>query len=170
MHLWSVSVLLITIVVHARSTCVGRDGKIVRLIKYFCGRRLYEGGMWGVWSWINILMSMIIDSYFPSAAYMRQWFGSALAQIMTCRLFGAKPLPEPKLVYCQWDSWHQISVKFESEFYHFHSRECIWKCRLPEWWTVCPGWYALNSTIYGQLSRAHVTTSLYSAVASPRDG
>ena len=26
----------------------------------------------------------------PSAAYMRQWIGSALAQIMACRLLGAK--------------------------------------------------------------------------------
>ena len=28
----------------------------------------------------------------PSATYMRQWIGSALVQIMACRLFGAKPL------------------------------------------------------------------------------
>ena len=34
---------------------------------------------------------------------------------MACRLFGAKPLPEPMLVYCQLDSWEQISVKFESD-------------------------------------------------------
>ena len=36
----------------------------------------------------------------PSAAYMRQWIGSALAQIMACRLFGTKPLSKPILVYC----------------------------------------------------------------------
>ena len=46
---------------------------------------------------------------------------------MACRMFGAKPLPEPMLVYCQLESWQQVSVKFESEFYHFHSRKCIWK-------------------------------------------
>ena len=28
----------------------------------------------------------------PSAAYMRQWIGSALIEIMACRLFGTKPL------------------------------------------------------------------------------
>ena len=38
---------------------------------------------------------------------------------MACRLFGAKPLLEPMLVYYQLNSWEQISVKFESEFYHF---------------------------------------------------
>ena len=66
----------------------------------------------------------------PRAAYM--WH-STLVQVMACRLFGAKPLPEPMQAYCQLDSWEQISVKFELEFYHFHSRKCIWKCRLPEW-------------------------------------
>ena len=32
--------------------------------------------------------------------------------------------------YCQLDSWEYISVKFESEFYHFHSRKSIVKCHL----------------------------------------
>ena len=47
---------------------------------------------------------------------MRQWVGSYLVQVMTFRLFGAKPLPEPMLDYCQLDSSKQISKKFESEF------------------------------------------------------
>ena len=64
-----------------------------------------------------------------------QWTGSTLVQVMACRLFGAKPLPEPMLAYCWLDSWEQISVKFESEFYRFHSnsRKHIWNCRLPKW-------------------------------------
>ena len=37
----------------------------------------------------------------PSAAYMRQWIGWALVQIMYCRLFSAKPLPKPMLGYRQ---------------------------------------------------------------------
>ena len=40
----------------------------------------------------------------PSAVYMHQSTGSALVQIMACRLFGAKPFPEPMLTYCQLDS------------------------------------------------------------------
>ena len=75
----------------------------------------------------------------PSAAYMCQWTGPALVHVMACRLFGAKPLPEPMLAYCELDSWEQISVKFESEFYHFHSKTCIWKSRLPKWRPFCPG-------------------------------
>ena len=39
----------------------------------------------------------------PSAAYMRQWIGSALVQIMACRLIGTKPLSKPMLGYCQLD-------------------------------------------------------------------
>ena len=68
-----------------------------------------------------------------------RWTESALVQIMACRLFGANPLPEPMLAHCQMDPWEQISVKFESEFYHFHSRKWICKCRLPKWWPFCPG-------------------------------
>ena len=47
-----------------------------------------------------------------SVAYMRQWIGSSLFQVMACRLFGAKSLPEPMLAYCQFDPWEQISVNF----------------------------------------------------------
>ena len=32
---------------------------------------------------------------------MRRWIGSALVQIMACRLFGAKPFSKPMLGYCQ---------------------------------------------------------------------
>ena len=39
----------------------------------------------------------------PSAAYMRQWIGSALVQMMACRLFGTKPLSKPTLRYCKLD-------------------------------------------------------------------
>ena len=49
----------------------------------------------------------LINSSPPGAAYMRQWIESALAQIvaqiMACRLIGAKPLSKPMLVYCQLD-------------------------------------------------------------------
>ena len=53
---------------------------------------------------------------------------------------GAKPSPEPMLDYCQLNSWEQVSVKCESEFYHFHLRKCIWTCCLPKWQPFCPGW------------------------------
>ena len=47
--------------------------------------------------------SQWVNSLRPSDAYMRRWTGSSLVQIMACRLFGAKPLSEPMLEYCNWD-------------------------------------------------------------------
>ena len=63
-----------------------------------------------------ICETQTFNSLRPSAAYMCQWTGSALVQIMACHLIGTKPLSEQMLVYCQMDAWEQISVKVESEF------------------------------------------------------
>ena len=52
---------------------------------------------------------------------MRQRVGSALVQIMACRLFGAKPLLKPLMVCCQLNSLEQVSMKLESYFYHYTS-------------------------------------------------
>ena len=38
---------------------------------------------------------------------------------MACRLFGAKALSKPTVVFYQLDSWQQISGNFESELYRF---------------------------------------------------
>ena len=60
------------------------------------------------WLQFNVQENSYIK-YLLSATYMRQWIGSALVQIMACRLFGAKPLSKPMLGY---------------------STKCIWKYRL----------------------------------------
>ena len=52
-----------------------------------------------------------VNSSPPSAAYMRRWTGSALVKKMACPLFGAKPLSEPMLGFCQLDPKEQTSVK-----------------------------------------------------------
>ena len=44
-----------------------------------------------------------INSYPPSAAYLRRWTVSALVQKMACRLFDARPLTSPMLTYCHLD-------------------------------------------------------------------
>ena len=61
---------------------------------------------------------------------MPQSIGSALVQIMACRLFGAKPLSKSMLHYCQMDPSEQTTVKFSSKFQIFHLRKCIWIYRL----------------------------------------
>ena len=48
----------------------------------------------------NSTAELFLNSSSASAAYMRQWIGSALVKIMACRLFVAKPLSKPMLGYC----------------------------------------------------------------------
>ena len=87
----------------------------------------------------NIFPEFKVDnSSSPCATHICQWTEWQLIQAMACRLFGAKPLPEPVLAYCQLESWEQISVKFESEYYYFHSRICILNCHLLKWRPFCP--------------------------------
>ena len=45
--------------------------------------------------------SLPINSSLSSCAYMRQWIGPALVQIMVCCLFGTNLLSKPTLGYCQ---------------------------------------------------------------------
>ena len=52
----------------------------------------------------NICSLLDINSSPHGAAYMRHWIGSALLQIMACRLFGAKPLSKLMLGFCQLDT------------------------------------------------------------------
>ena len=78
---------------------------------------------------------------------------------MVCRLVGAKPLSEPMLEYCYLDPWEQTSVKFWSEFKHFHSRKCIWKCRLRNGVHLSrPQWVKPESNSV-QLASGHQTPS-----------
>ena len=43
---------------------------------------------------------------------MRKWTGSALIQVMACRLFDAKPSPEPILTYsAKFELEYQISIQ-----------------------------------------------------------
>ena len=44
----------------------------------------------------------------------------SLFQIMACRLFSAKPLSEPMLLYCQSNPMEHISVEFYLKFKSFH--------------------------------------------------
>ena len=47
------------------------------------------------------------------------------------------------------DSWEIFLMKAESEFYHFHSRKCIWNCHLPTWRPFCPGEEEIKFLIEG---------------------
>ena len=83
---------------------------------------------------------------------MRHCIGSELVQIMACYVFVVKPLSKPMLGYCQLDRQKQTSVKFESEFYQFHSRKCYWICRLPEWRPFCLSLNVVTSHMSGGMA------------------
>ena len=100
----------------------------------------------GCLNYFELIQLPLIISSHPSATYMRQWIGSALIQVMACRLFGAKPLPEPMLAYCQLDPQEQTSVKLESKYETFHLWKFTWKCRLLNWRPFCPGGDELMAT------------------------
>ena len=58
-----------------------------------------------------------LNSSSPSAPDMHPWNGSALVQVMACRLVGTKPLPEPTLIYCErmWSGgWSTCTVDWLS--------------------------------------------------------
>ena len=49
----------------------------------------------------DVSLRIMFNPSSHSVEYMRQWIGSALFQIMACRLFGAKPLSKLALGFCQ---------------------------------------------------------------------
>ena len=75
----------------------------------------FSGHYWGYYTGARSLCSNILQHSWKSvairlinlpplsAAYMRQWIGSALVQIKACRLFGAKPLSKAVLGYCKME-------------------------------------------------------------------
>ena len=81
-----------------------------------------------------VLLLSELSSSSLSAAYMRQWTGSSLVQVMACRLLGAKPFPEPMLGIVNLTPGIWIGIP------SFHSTKCIWKSRLSILRPFCPGW------------------------------
>ena len=76
-----------------------------------------------------------LNSSLPNAAYLCQWIGSALVQIMACCLFGTKPLSKLMLGYCQLDALGQISIKIQN----FSFMKMHLKLSSAKWRPFCPG-------------------------------
>ena len=74
----------------------------------------------------------------PNAAYMRQWIGSALVQIMACRLFSTKPLYEPMLTLLNGTlrtNLSEILIKIKN----FSFTKMNLKISSVKWRPFCPG-------------------------------
>ena len=52
---------------------------------------------------LSVFSQLTLNSSPPIVAYMHQWTGPALVQVMACCLFRAKPLSKLMLGYCQLD-------------------------------------------------------------------
>ena len=70
--------------------------------------KTYSSKMVSLYGGMQFRMEFIIHAAPTSVAYMWLWISSALVPIMACRLFGAKPLPETMLTYCQ--SLHGMTI------------------------------------------------------------
>ena len=81
----------------------------------------------------------LVDSIPPSATYKHQWTGSALVQIMACRLFGAKPLSKPNAGLLSTGpfgtNFDAISIKIQD----FSFTKMHLKITSAEWRPFCPG-------------------------------
>ena len=80
---------------------------------------------------IHVFLSWPVNSSPPGTAYICQWMGSALVQIMACRLFGAKPLSKPMLVgIINWDLRNKVQWNFNQDTKLFIHEKHL-KYRLP---------------------------------------
>ena len=84
--------------------------------------------VWLLITWESDISNPSVKSSPPGATYMHWWTGSALVQLMACHLFGAKPLPDPILTYCQLDLRNKLQWNFNQNtnlFIHENASETI---------------------------------------------
>ena len=75
-----------------------------------------------------VTLTRLVNRSPTSAAFMPQWNGSALVQIMACRLFGAKPLSKPTQGYSQLDPCEQWNFNQNTSFFiHGNGNASEWK-------------------------------------------
>ena len=97
------------------------------------------------WHFIGVLSHYgdVINSMNPRDAHMRHWIESPLTPVMGWCLLGAKPLPEPILIYKHVHPKEHIAVKFFLKIHTFPLKKCIcnWYAK---WWSSCLGLNMLN--------------------------
>ena len=99
------------------------------------------------WNFAKVETKVIfLNSSPPGAIYLCCWTGSALMQIMACRLFSAKSLPEPMPTCCQLNLYEQSTVKFESKYKKNSFKNVHLKMSSAKWRTFCAGGRWINTT------------------------
>ena len=97
-----------------------------KIVMYMCANQhwtnvfgqKHEIPMWHLYERPN-KYHFCVNSSPPSVACIRQLIGSALVQIMACRLFGAKPSSKLMLGYCQLDFRNKLRWLFNQNSKHF---------------------------------------------------
>ena len=90
--------------------------------------------------WIFIVFKLISPP--PSAAYMHQWIGSALVQIMDCHLFA----PSHYLLLSIWPLGANFS-EFLNQNQNFSFAKMHLKTSSAKFWPFCPGGDKLISLV-----------------------
>ena len=78
---------------------------------------------------------------------MRRWTGSSLVQMMTSRLFGAKPLSEPMLEHCVIGSFGTNFSEFSIEYNSFSFKKMHLKMSSGKWRPSCLGLNVLKPQV-----------------------
>ena len=96
------------------------------------------------WSKRNQFDTYTIKLHLPKCHIcVCHWTLSLLVQIMACRLFGAKPLLEPMLTYCQFiPSGRPFSERINIQNFPFIKMH--WKMSSAKWQIFCPRGNELN--------------------------
>ena len=106
-----------------------------------------------------VVSSYNVKSLKPGDAYKHQWISSSLVQVMAWHLFSPKPLVEPVLTYCQFDSKKQASLKFWLNSRQFHLSWPQWVNTL---WSRDDIWQGTGSTLVQVMARCLSAPSHYS--------
>ena len=92
---------------YRHSACATHN--LAYLLRGHCYRHVIVASHW-------TMITTLLNSLKRSDTYMRHWNKPSLVQIIACRLFGAKPLPEPLLFYCKLDPKYDIRRNFNRKF------------------------------------------------------
>ena len=143
-----------------------------------------DNSHWGHWrQWLQQIFELFLqvviqhktsmlecspfDSSPTSAPCNRPWIGSALVQLMACRLFGAKLLSKPMLVIVNWNlstkpQWNLYAKRRPScpggdelTIYKYHNQCSCFNQLIQKWWKIpdiklenSNRWYSNNESSF----------------------
>ena len=71
---------------------------------------------------LNILYNKLRHWSLETHLYVHKWTVSSFFLVMSCHQFKSRPLLAPRVMYCQFATLEQISIKLESKCINFHHK------------------------------------------------